>query len=82
MNLENFYLHVSCAFTESSNFFLPTYGSELYSEVSMAMKRGKSSSQTQPRAGKEPTQASLEQIRQIADSYEKQERDERSSQNL
>ena len=46
---------------------LRTRHSKLYSEVSMAMKRGKSSSQT----GKEPTQASLEQDRQIADSYEK-----------
>lgn len=37
----------------------------------MVMKRGKSSSQTQLRAGKEPTQASLEQVRLIANSYEK-----------
>lgn len=50
---------------------LRTRHSKLYSEVSVAMKRGKSSSQTQLRAGKEPTQASLEQVRQIADSYEK-----------
>ena len=41
---------------------LRTRHSKLYCEVSMAMKRGKSSSQTQLRAGKEPTQASLEQV--------------------
>ena len=49
---------------------LRTNHCKLYSEVTEAMKRGKGS-QKQIRAEKEPTQASLEQVREIADSYEK-----------